>query len=652
MRNCIAKPVLMTVLFFSGTCAQGIDIYVDQNAANSSDSNSGAATAPLQNISEAAQIAVPGDRVIVRDGVYREWVQPYNSGTAEQPIIYQAENRHGVTIKGSDIYKGQWICGEHGRVYSTQYDESFFKGYNPFNINRAAKSPDFVDWVTQYNLAQIFVDGQLYSQVLDLETLNSVPQSWFKVKGESRIYVHFTESSSPESSLIEISVRPKVFAPIKRGLGYIEVKGFVIEHCANQYPRHFWNTAENAQAGALGCGSGHHWRIEDNIVRLANTIGIDCGSETDKELNGYSTPPITSVGYHTIKNNVIELNGCTGLAGWNHFGTRVSGNIIRRNNTLGILSWETAGVKFHGFYNGVIEDNLIEGNDTWAIWLDNGYKGSVVKANLLINNLWGGIFLEMGAGPLDIINNVIANSVSGNEAFHRGGHGIYGHDASGVNIYHNLLYCNSGFGVTGRIVADRLVNGQPATASEWDVKNNLFVGNKLGNIAFTVPCDRSADNTSDFNVFLNGGVNESAGYFSLNTVNTPMLKNGSAFIKEYLTRTIISNKLSAVESPDIKVWDDIPYLTFKQWQAVLGCDQNSKRLPRNNSTTIRQALYQFQAVAESGLFANKFPRIKKLDSDYFGNMTGGQEVYAGPFQSPPPAGDIVIHMWPKLHTPH
>ncbi|MCK9640024.1 MAG: right-handed parallel beta-helix repeat-containing protein [Prolixibacteraceae bacterium] len=641
--------ILMISMLMSlgGAIVQARDIYVDQNASNSSDSNSGVKSNPLKTISKAAQIAIPGDRVIVKDGVYREWVKPQNSGTKEKPIVYLAENRHKVIIKGSKIYKDKWINEGQGNIYSTQYDESFFEGYNPFNINRAAKFPDFVDWVTRYSLAQIFVEGQLYSQVLDLDALKSLPQSWFKKENENRIYIHFSNPAFPKEAVIEMSVRPRVFAPIKRGLGYIEVKGFIIEHCSNQYPKNFWESIENAQAGALGCASGHHWVIEDNIVRFANTIGIDCGSETSKELYGYPTPPVASVGYHTIRNNVIELNGCTGITGWNHTGTKVLGNVIRKNNALGIMSWETAGIKFHGFYNGSIEDNLIEQNDTWGIWLDNVYKGSVIKANLIIDNLWGGIFLEMGNGPLDVINNVIAYNISGNEAGHRGGHGIYGHDASGVNVYHNMFYCNSGFGVTSRIVADRLVAGRPAEASRWNVKNNLFIGNKLGNIAFSVPSDRSVDNFSDCNIFLNGGIKENTGFFSLNTAITPTLKNDFNFIEDYLRKRIISKGLSRDECPNVIGWSNIPYLTFKQWKAVLGHDLNSKLLPRNNSTTIRQRLYQFQSSKEAGIFSHRFKKIEGVESDYFGNKTDSQNVYAGPFQ-----GDfedhIMINMWPKI----
>ena len=39
-----------------------------------------------------------------------------------------------------------------------------------------------------------------------------------------------------QADLIELTTRSRVFAPHKRGLGYIDVIGFTMEHAANQFP--------------------------------------------------------------------------------------------------------------------------------------------------------------------------------------------------------------------------------------------------------------------------------------------------------------------------------------------------------------------------------------------------------------------------------
>ena len=58
-------------------------IYVDANAAR--DGN-GSKELPFKRIGDAAQTAQPGDDVVVRPGIYREYVDPKNSGTPEARI--------------------------------------------------------------------------------------------------------------------------------------------------------------------------------------------------------------------------------------------------------------------------------------------------------------------------------------------------------------------------------------------------------------------------------------------------------------------------------------------------------------------------------------------------------------------------------------
>ena len=78
---------------------------------------------------------------------------------------------------------------------------------------------------------------------------------------------------------IEITNQRRLFAPHKRNLKYIVVDGFTFERCGNQYPNRFWAVKENQQAGAVGTRSGKFWKIQNNIIRFANGIGVDWGNE-------------------------------------------------------------------------------------------------------------------------------------------------------------------------------------------------------------------------------------------------------------------------------------------------------------------------------------------------------------------------------------
>ena len=52
--------------------------YVDISA--SADGN-GSRERPFRHINDAARVALPGDEVVVRPGIYREYVNPIHAGT-------------------------------------------------------------------------------------------------------------------------------------------------------------------------------------------------------------------------------------------------------------------------------------------------------------------------------------------------------------------------------------------------------------------------------------------------------------------------------------------------------------------------------------------------------------------------------------------
>ncbi len=64
----------------------------------------GSVNDPFKTISKAASEALPGDAVIVHEGVYRERVNPPRGGTSdEHRIVYKAVGGENVEIKGSEV---------------------------------------------------------------------------------------------------------------------------------------------------------------------------------------------------------------------------------------------------------------------------------------------------------------------------------------------------------------------------------------------------------------------------------------------------------------------------------------------------------------------------------------------------------------------
>ena len=79
-------------------------IYVDANAGR--DGN-GTKEMPFRQINDAAQMAMPGDEVLVAPGVYREYVNPLHAGTKENRIIYRSTEPLGAVLTGAEEMK-QW----------------------------------------------------------------------------------------------------------------------------------------------------------------------------------------------------------------------------------------------------------------------------------------------------------------------------------------------------------------------------------------------------------------------------------------------------------------------------------------------------------------------------------------------------------------
>ena len=262
-----------------------------------------------------------------------------------------------------------------------------------------------------------------------------------------------TAYSSPQAT-----VRKSVFAPHARGLGNITVRGFVMEHAANQWDDFFWlprrqannpSPAAFAQGGLLSTRSGHNWLVEHNVLRHAKTIGIDIGDEGGADPEGDQLMP-PYLGNHTIRwNRVIDNGGkgitgefgsvgpqplrfrdrATGEVGWQpcpecevhrNRGGVIAHNVISGNNFLGCGAAENAALKVHGF-SGEVVGNLVIGNfDSAAMWFDDLWWDLRISRNVVVSESggtqdadwartgdWAGIMLEVSTGPALLDNNVI-----------------------------------------------------------------------------------------------------------------------------------------------------------------------------------------------------------------------------------------------------
>ncbi len=451
-------------------------------------------------INAAAQVAMPGDVVVIRPGIYRERISPPRGGDTDRPIRYVAPEG-GVSVRGSIVFTPHWERNDRG-LWRAEVDADLFPGKHLLRTP-LLRMPGLT-------CGQLFVHGQPMTELIDEAAAVHTPGTFAVTDNGNRVALHLPRGiDHPDEASIELTVLDRLFAPVVRGLGHIDLDGITFEHCGNQFPSGFWKgpgEGGHPQAGAVGCRGGHHWRIERCTIRHAKTIGLDCGDEGGWDVEtGESIvhdPTNKGIGGHQILHNDISDNGACGIAAATGFNTHIVGNRVERNNALGCRAPETAGIKVHFFTNGLIADNLIRDNDASGIWLDNQWYGTTVTRNVCVNNYSRAIFVEMGEGPCEVSNNICALT--------RCGDGLYAHDASGVTFRHNLTYGNAHFGLYARYVTDRELtdaHGQRKVSAcrNLTIQHNVFVDNYRGAVCLPPEDgDRVSALACDENLFFGG----------------------------------------------------------------------------------------------------------------------------------------------------
>lgn len=526
-RPFVVVAVALCAAVFSPNFAA--DHWVDSNAMIGGD---GSAARPFRRIQSAALAAQPGDTVRVRPGIYRERVAPPRGGEPGRPIRYVSEVRHGAVVKGSDVWMPAWR-DEGGGLYSGELDEALFTdagyvdGGHPFRIpyewdKERNKLPPVPFTAVQWTLGQVFVDGEPWRETSTRAELGQSTDAWWYDAAANRIVLR-GDGRSPQGRRVEVTTRRGVFRPQEKGLGYVEIHGFIFEHCGNQFPAQFWKLPENAQSGMVGTRGGHHWVIADNIIRHAKSIGLSFGSSGvsggngeafDNERPARADGSRSQIGFHRITGNLFLANGAVGAMGSSHTQVVIENNVFIGNNALRNTAYETGGIKTHAAYELRIEGNWFLDNECMGVWLDNTWRSCRLSRNVFVGNRGRAVFLEMDnnsprtacvvdcnlfLGGRPELVSALATPSAIPQIWRPWSAGIYGHDADGVRILHNL-FAGEGYGLYFRKITNR-----KGGAAQINAIGNLFVGENLAPIC--VPVDNPPavrENYFDANVYPEG----------------------------------------------------------------------------------------------------------------------------------------------------
>ena len=460
--------------------------HVNGSAPNASDAGPGTPAQPFRTINHAAQVLQAGERVVIAGGVYRESVHPARGGAGPQTMIsYEAAEGDQVVIKGSVILSEGWRASAgwalrsdaQASIWQISLEDVPFGGYNPFGMDNVIQDR-FYFWPKRLRSTKpffqrrgmVFVDGLPLQQVdLYRELAEESGRFWIEHNGLT-LHMRLPGDSAPEDHCVEITTKEQVFAPKRRGLGYIRVKGITFEHAASGFPV--------PQRGLVSAYRGHHWIVEGNTIRWANSVGLDLGNEC---WNASSPEDPAIIGHHIVRGNMVQHCGICGMAGIPAPDYLVEDNLIEHccfhdaEN-----SYESAGAKFHNAERMLFRHNIVRhiahGN---GLWLDYTNVDSRVTGNIFadIATIGGGIHIEASHAPNFVDHNLVFNVRAAPGLEDQGvigGHGVFSQGCDHTVIAHNLIVDCEMAGVFSELVPDRLVAGRGGTARNLKVLHNIF----------------------------------------------------------------------------------------------------------------------------------------------------------------------------------
>jgi len=414
----------------------------------------GSIQSPYQTINQAAQVALPGDTVIVHEGIYRERVNPNVGGSSNSKrITYQAAAGEKVVIKGSEEVR-DWELVE-GTVWKTVLPNHFFgQDFNPYNERIKGDwllEPDTDEW--HVHAGDVYVNGKSLYEGKSLEEVKNPvkrmtgfspdwtkrqekvlhPEDtiyvWYAVVDEENttIYANFQEYD-PTKEFVEINVRKHCFFPCKTGINYITVRGFEMCQAATT-----WAPPSGDQPGLIGPNWSKGWIIEDNQIHDAKCSAISIGKEASTGDNLYTKTQRKpgyqyqmeavfralhigwskeTIGSHIIRNNTIYDCGQNGIVG--HLGcifSEIYGNHIYNIAVKHeFFGHEIGGIKLHAAIDVQIHHNNFH-ECTLGVWLDWQAQGTRVSKNLFYNNDRD-LFIEVTHGPHTVDNNILGSDYS------------------------------------------------------------------------------------------------------------------------------------------------------------------------------------------------------------------------------------------------
>ena len=399
----------------------------------------------FRTIQAAAKIAAPGDTVVIHTGVYRESVAVSRSGTAAQPIRFEAAPAANVTVTGADRLTGWRREPGSDNIYSVAWPYSFIGG------------PTFTHPDDDYHLLigraeQVFVQNYPLHQVLSRSALSR--GDFFADLDGKRLYVWSAGNENLNDVPVEASTRSVLWQC--KG-DYVTVRGLRFRYAANM-----------AQQGAAQF-SGWHDVVQDCIFERTNGSGAT-----------FAAPD------QTVERCTFQENGQLGFGSAGADRLRVTDCLIRDNNVKDFSrGWEAGGFKIVLARHAVLDHCRILDNRGCGAWFDIGNESCEVENCLIADNEDAGIFYEISFGLHAHDNVIVGNGLAESPGAWGAQAGICLSSSPGCVIERNLLAANrEGFDFREQGRTTPRLGAKPGTPEEavWNhdevIRHNVLADNR------------------------------------------------------------------------------------------------------------------------------------------------------------------------------
>ncbi len=445
------------------TCTHAATYFVDGPNPTAADANAGSEAAPWQTIGRAASAPElkPGDTVLIKSGVYREYVDIKVSGEPEKPITFAAAPDARVVIKGSEIVKGPWKRISEQEDGPEPFPHAYKRGWKIVlgdEFFTDPRMPGGYDDKSQRWLSQVFWEDRHPLQLIGpdhnykndkLQSMvqigtgikDMIPQSFLFEPATQTMYLNI--GGEPGWYCMEVGVR--AFALTISEQHDVVIRGLQMRH--NRQPGGQWPLAS--------IGSCERVVMEDCKVEFGDFTGLSVWSSKNCTVRRCNVSNNGAIGLAMGLTEDCLVEDCTLMFNnYRHFygdwgvsaGTKcIPGNrrtTIRRCEAA--YNTEAEGIWFDTDNEDIrILDNICHDNGDCGIFFEINKGGGVIAGNLVYGNLGRGIYLS-GSQNVWVANNTVCENSSGIVAMTRGAN----EPPKNNFVLNNLLLSNYNAGQT------------------------------------------------------------------------------------------------------------------------------------------------------------------------------------------------------------